>query len=101
MISPLFLILCYALYTVVHIKDKRLHDIISISDYFINWRERERDFGFPPFLLLVGVAIKTKIIRKMESVKIFSAAQHVPELKGPAFDEIAPHDVRNKSHFMI
>lgn len=91
-------------YTVVHIKDKRLHDIISISDYFINWRERERDFGFPPFLLLVGVAIKkqTKIEQhKMESVKIFSAAQHVPELKGPAFDEIAPHDVRNKSHFMI
>lgn len=28
----------------------------------------------------------------MESVKIFSAAQHVPELRGSAFDEIAPHD---------
>jgi len=56
-------------------------------------------FGFPPFLLLVGVAIKkqqTKIEQhKMESAKIFSAAQHVPELRGPAFDEIAPHDVRN------
>jgi hypothetical protein len=61
-------------------------------------------FWLPAFLLLVRVAIKnqqTKIIHKMESVKIFSAAQHVPELRGSAFDEIAPHDVRNKSHFMI
>jgi hypothetical protein len=37
----------------------------------------------------------------MESVKIFSAAQHVPELRGSAFDEIAPHDVRLIFHDLI